>query len=217
MSLLPLTFGVGLSSDAKGGDLRVPSKKETESVLRKDNFTCRFCGFRAAQYQRVISCGGVFVTSCIFCEQVVFLDRAGIMGSGVLVWLPEITQVELQHLARAIYVAEVSGDEALAQAASRAKEAILARKTEAKRRLGSDDPLLLCSVLQEHLNPAERAAALEKLEGVRLFPLAKHMMRSRKRDIDAFPQIVDFWRSARGPFAELPIGMWRKLFDKIVA
>ncbi len=157
------------------------------------------------------------MTACTFCEQVLFLERAGIMGSGVLIWLPEITQAELNHIVRAIYVARADETGPLAAAANRALDALMARRTDAKKRLGSDDPLLLTSVLQEHLTDKERRNAIGKLEGIRLLVLDKHIARARGSDVNVFPKIVAFWRSEHGPFAKLPPSEWKKMFAKIAA
>ncbi len=215
MSFLPLTLGVGQSSGAEGGGSGPPSKSSAEKILKRDGFSCRFCGFRASQYQRIVPFEGDLVTACSFCEQVQSLDRAGLMGGGVLIWLPEITQAELNHIARAIYVARAEEDGAMTEAATRALDALMTRRTEAKKRLGSDDPLLLATVLHEHMTASERAAATGKLDGIRLMPLDKHMVRSHGNDINGFPQIVKFWRSPRGPFAELPTSAWQDMFAKV--
>lgn len=157
------------------------------------------------------------MTACSFCELVVSLERAGMMGGGIMLWLPEITQAELNHIARAIYIARAEDGSEIAEAASRALDALMARRLDAKKRLGSDDPIVLATVLHENLNDAERAKAIAKLDGIRLMPLDKHMVRSAKGDINGFPHIVKFWRSARGPFANLPTGEWRDLFAKVAA
>ena len=217
MSFLPLTLGVGASSGAGGGGLGSSSKSETEKVFARDDFTCRFCGFRSVQYQRAVPYEGGPVTACTFCEQVLFLERAGIMGSGVLIWLPEVTQAELNHIVRAIYVARADETSEIAANAARALDALMSRRTEAKKRLGSDDPLLLTSVLQEHLNDKERRAAIGKLEGIRLLPLDKHIVRARGSETNLFPKIVAFWRSEHGPFAALPLSEWKKMFARIPA
>ena len=91
----------------------------------------------------------------------------------------------------------------------------MARRTEAKKRLGSDDPLVLATVLLENLTSKEYKKALPKLDGIRLMPLDKHMVRSKKGDINGFPQIVKFWRSAQGPFGNAPTSAWRDLFAKV--
>jgi intracellular multiplication protein IcmJ len=217
LSFLPLTLGVGQASGAEGGSLGLPSKSKAEKTLKRDGFSCRFCGFSSPQYQRVIPFKDEFVTVCSFCEQVLFLERAGMMGSGVLIWLPEVTQAELNHIARAIYVAREDEDGKMAAAATRALDALLSRKIDAKKRLGSEDPLLLSSVLSEHLTDKERSAAIRKLEGIRLLPLDKYIVRIRGSETNVFPRIVKFWRSEKGPFAKLPTDAWQKLFAKIPA
>jgi len=202
---------------AEGGSAKPLSKSEAEKVLKRDDFTCRFCGFRAVQYQRLVPTQEGFVTACGFCEQVMGLERAGLMGGGFLVWLPEITQAELNHIVRAIYVAQSFEGTEIAAFAARALDALMARRAEAKKRLGSDDPLLLATVLQENMTDAENAAVPRKLEGIRLLPLDKHMVHGRHGDFNGFPQIIHFWRSSQGPFADLPAGEWQALFAKVAA
>lgn len=217
MSFLPLTLGIGRAAGAEGGSAKPPSKSEVEKILKRDDFSCRFCGFRAVQYQRVVPTQEGFVTACSFCEQAMGLERAGLMGGGFLIWLPEITQAELNHIVRAIYVAQSLEGSDAAASASRALEALMTRRAEAKKRLGSDDPLLLATVLQENLTDAEAAAVPRKLEGIRLLPLDKHMVHGRHGDFNGFPQILHFWRSAQGPFANLAPNEWQTLFNKVTA
>lgn len=216
MAFLPLTLGVRrrAAGAEKVSQNRAQLKSQAEQVLRRDDFTCRFCGFRAEQYQRIVPYEGAeppFVTACLFCEQCLMLERAGLMGGGVLVWLPEIGQAELNHLMRAIYVAR-AGKSELANVANQAFDALMARRAEAKKRLGSDDPLLLATVLHENLNDEEYKVAADKLDGIRLLPLDKRVVRTHKGDINQFPQIVKYWESANGPFGTLPIDQWESMF-----
>jgi hypothetical protein len=204
-------------SGAEGGGIKPPSKSDIEKILKRDDFGCRFCGFRAVQYQRVVPIAEGLVTACIFCEQVASLERTALIGGGVLVWLPEITQVELNHIIRAIYVARASEGSDVATLATRALDALMLRRAEAKKRLGSDDPFVLATVLQENLTNGEYAAALPKLEGIRLLALDKHMVHGRFGDFDGFPQIVQFWRSSQGPFSALPVDEWKSMLTKVAA
>jgi intracellular multiplication protein IcmJ len=217
LSFLPLTLGISRASGTGDGGVKPPSKSEAEKILKRDDFACRFCGFRAVQYQRIVPTRDGLVTACGFCEQVTGLERAGLMGGGILIWLPEMTQAELNHIIRAIYVARAEEGSEMAESATRALDALTSRRAEAKKRLGSDDPLLLATVLQENLTEAERAAATGKLEGIRLLSLDKHMVHGRHGDFNGFPQIIQFWRSAQGPFADLPTGEWQSLFAKVAA
>lgn len=220
MTLLPLTLGVRRSSGAgKAGQSSGPvSKKQTEKALRRDDYACRFCGFRAEKYQRAVPYAEAgddppVATACIFCEQCLMLERAGMMGSGTLIWLPEIGQAELNHIARAIYVAQADQDEDISGAATRALDALMARRGDAKKRLGNDDPLLLATVLQESLAPDEAKQAMGKLDGIRLFPFDKYPVRGPKGDVNHFPALVKYWRSAEGPFGKFLPEKWPAMFE----
>jgi intracellular multiplication protein IcmJ len=207
MKFLPIHLGVRRSSDDETRE-KAPSKSQADKALRRDDYTCRFCGFRSEQYQRVIPAdNGKLVTSCTFCEQCLYLERAGITGAGALLWLPEIGQAELNHIARAIYIAGAS-QEKLAKESARAIEALQARRSEAKKRLGSDDPLLLATALHESLTEKEYARATDKLAGIRLLPVDKHMARGARGDADQFPAMIKYWCSDQGPYAELPVAKW---------
>jgi intracellular multiplication protein IcmJ len=138
------------------------------------------------------------------------------MGSGVLIWLPEIGQAELNHMVRAIYVAKSSkGD--MASSANRALDALIARRAEAKKRLGTDDPLALATVMHEMLSDEEYEQSAQKLEGVRLLSLDKHMVRGKGGDVNQFPQLVRYWSSPDGPFGKLPVEHWMDLFKSATA
>ncbi len=222
MTFLPLTLGVRRNPDAeKGASKSSPqlTKSQIEKTLKRDDYTCRFCGFRSEQYQRVIACDTAdqdLVTSCTFCEQCVMLERAGMMGSGVLIWLPEIAQAELNHIVRAIYVAR-SDEGQIVELATRAFDALMSRRTDAKKRLGSDDPLLLATILHESLADDEIKQAIIKLDGVRLMPLDKQMVRGRKGDANQFPQLVKFWRSDKGPYGQMPPEKWLGMLERAAA
>ena len=217
MSFLPLTLGVGRISGAGGGGFGPLSKSEAEKILKRDGYACCFCGFRAVQYQRIVRMPDGPATACSFCEQAMSLERASLMGGGILIWLPEITQAELNHILRAIYVARACADGAMTEAANRALDALTARRAEAKKRLGSDEPFFLATVLQENMTDGEYAAACAKLEGIRFLAPDRHMVHGRNGDFDGFPQIVQFWRSAQGPFADASPSEWQALFAKVSA
>lgn len=220
MSFLPITLGV---RPAPGAGKVSPAKTKAmkEEALQRDGNTCRFCGFHALKYQRVIACADAgdppYATVCTFCEQCLMPETTGITGAGLLVWLPELTQVQLNHIVRAIYVArslrEDEGGEALANMATRALDMITSRRADAKRRLGSDDPILLATIMQENLSPEEKQTALTKLEGVRLLPAEKYMVHGPKGDANHFPQIVRFWSSPQGPFGRVPANQWQEMFQ----
>lgn len=186
-------------------------KIENEPIWRRDDFVCQFCGFRAEKYQRVVPgswCNDdrPGLTACLFCEQCFALETAGLAGTGHLIWMPEITQAQLHHLCRAIYIARQH--EAIADRAQTALDALMSRRADAKKRLGSDDPLLLGTVLQENLRDQDYAQRGKKLDGIRYLPSDRYLVQTQKGLIDQFPAILTYWQSARGPYAKIQPQDW---------
>lgn len=193
-------------------------------ILERDNHTCRFCGFRSMKYQEIHFLNtnpedvqpDNLVTSCIFCHQCFDLEKASQMNSGVLVWLPEIGQAELSHLARAIYVARISQG-SMADSARSALEAIMARRDDAMARIATHDPLFLATVLRDFLGPKHYAMRAEKLDGVRLFPLDRRNISEGDLRFNQFPQILAYWRSKDGPFGNYQPNQWKTIYAKMKA
>lgn len=223
MSPFAITLGVRRRSGAKG-DVRQAPRSLTPSlsdkILKDQDYTCQCCGFRSRQYQRVLpgylipACEAEFVTLCSFCENCFSLERAGLAGSGVLIWLPEMTQARLNHLARAIFVAKSTPNHPAAELATRAQDALMQRRTEAKKRLGSDDPLLLATVMLETMSADDYARRDEKLAGIRLLPLDRLMVRTKDGESNQFDRMVKYWQSAEGPFADWRPERWQELLSQ---
>ena len=221
MTLLPLSLGVGVHPDAEKKGASVPDKKKIQKTLDRDENTCRFCGFVSSKYQRVIpyindNDRSDFITSCTFCELAANMDRASSTGTGILLWLPEIEQTKLNHIARAIYVARESGG-AMAEVAGRALDALMSRRAEVKKRLGSDDPILLATVMCESLNLTEYRKSKAKLEGIRMLPSDKFVVRTGQGSANQFPNMVAYWLSEEGPFARMNVENWSKMFQEVEA
>lgn len=90
-----------------------------EQVLNRDNYTCQFCGFQARQFQEVVNADGNYsnnkitnlITSCCFCAQCLFLESVGLdeMGGGQLIYLPEISQADLNSFTHVLFCAMGNG------------------------------------------------------------------------------------------------------------
>lgn len=84
-------------------------------VLQRDRYTCKFCGFQAKLYQDIINLDGDYnnnklanmATACCFCAQCFFIESVGVggYGGGTLVYLPELTQAELNSLCHVLFCA----------------------------------------------------------------------------------------------------------------
>lgn len=84
-------------------------------VFQRDKYTCQFCGFQAKLFQEVVNLDGNYtnnkltnlVTACCFCAQCFFIESVGVggYGGGTLVYLPELTQTELNSLCHVLFCA----------------------------------------------------------------------------------------------------------------
>lgn len=84
-------------------------------VFQRDKYTCQFCGFQAKIYQDIVNIDGDYnnnkltnmVTSCCFCAQCFFIESVGVggYGGGTLIYLPELTQAELNSLSHVLFCA----------------------------------------------------------------------------------------------------------------
>jgi len=87
----------------------------SKRVHERDNNTCQFCGFQAQLYQEVVNLDQDYrnnkldnlVTACCFCAQCFFLEAVGKndYGGGTLIYMPEISQVELNGLCHVLFCA----------------------------------------------------------------------------------------------------------------
>jgi intracellular multiplication protein IcmJ len=90
-----------------------------EQIWKRDYYTCQFCGFQANKFQEVINLDGNYknnrlsnlVTACCFCAQCLFMEMVGKgdYGGGTLIYMPEITQPELNGLSHVLFCAIANG------------------------------------------------------------------------------------------------------------
>lgn len=88
-----------------------------EKIHARDHFTCQFCGFQAKQYLETVNLNGNYlqnrrenlITACVLCAQCFFLESVGKsdFGGGVLIYLPEMSQSELNALCHVIFASQI--------------------------------------------------------------------------------------------------------------
>lgn len=86
-----------------------------KKIFTRDNYSCQFCGFQAREYQDVVNLDHDYrnnkmsnlATACCFCSQCFFLESVGVgdYGGGTLIYLPEITQGELNSFCHVLFCA----------------------------------------------------------------------------------------------------------------
>jgi len=95
---------------------RLPQFQEFAKKVKKRDFdTCKFCGFTADEGMTVVNLDHNYnnnvasnlVTACPLCAQCLFVEHVGCGGDngGVLIYLPEMTQAELNGLVHALFCA----------------------------------------------------------------------------------------------------------------
>lgn len=94
-------------------------ERTRNKVFQRDAHTCQFCGFQAQQYQEIINLDEDYrnnklsnlVTACCFCAQCFFVENVGQrgFGGGKLIYLPELSQVELNSFCHVVFCALTNG------------------------------------------------------------------------------------------------------------
>lgn len=167
-----------------------------ERVFERDDFTCRFCGFQAKEYQEVVNLDGNYsnnylsnlVTACCFCAQCFFIEVVGKgeYGGGTLIYLPEITQNDLNGLCHVLFCAMANATNYRAEAQAIYNGLRLrAKVVEQKFGEGLSDPSLLGRVIINTPVDDPEETGRFALKDVRLLP-------SRKK----FSKLVDKWASS---------------------
>jgi len=95
-------------------------------IFERDKYCCQFCGFEAKVHLEVINLDGNYrnnksgnlITACPFCSQCFFLESIGVgtFGGGSLIYLPEISQPQLNALCHVLFASTEGMDTLSAQA-----------------------------------------------------------------------------------------------------
>lgn len=214
--------GAGQSGSVSSTSSKLP-KDVKQAILERDEHTCQCCGFQSKKYQEILyknhdpadHAEDNLLTTCIFCHQCFHLETVSDMKSGVLIWLPEISQAQLHHIARAIYVARISQGP-VAEAARKSLDILMGRREEAKNRIQTDDPYILATVLKDYMGPKHYAMREKKLDGLRLFPLDRRIIKEADLEFNQFPQILAYWRSKDGPFGGKTPPQWISIYQQLL-
>lgn len=217
--------GARTSGSVSGGQADPLLTKEVKQKIHtRDDHVCQCCGFKSKKYQDIHFLNGDendlsednLKTICIFCHQCFNLDKVSVMRSGVLLWLPEIKQADLHHIARAVYVARISQGP-IADAARKALDGLMQRREAVRTRIGTDDPYILATVLKDYLTESHYNNRDKKIDGVRLFPLDRRIIKEADLEFNQFPQILAYWRSKDGPFGGKTPQKWFDIYHQIQA
>lgn len=183
-------------------------------ILQRDNYTCRFCGFRSLSYQEVHHLNDDhrdnrpdnLFTACPFCHMCFHIGYAGLMREGFLIWVDGTNpppQHAINNIARALYMADKRGDPPFPVAISMLLEQINARRQLCEQKFGSSNPLVLGDALIA-MTDEEYGRRELSLRHIRFFPHPRRFNLAH----DIWPAMSDFYISEKGPFGSLPPTTW---------
>lgn len=170
-------------------------KKIAEKIFQRDRYTCQYCEFQAKEFMDVVNhdqnyannAASNLVTACPFCSQCFFLESVGLddISGGQLIYLPEISQAQLNSLCHVIFCAMSS------KAAYQDNAQIVYRNLKARNKtvdaiLGENgsDPRRLGEVLVEFQEGNSAAKIQHFLKDLRLLPLQAKF----NKQLDAWAQ-----------------------------
>lgn len=184
-------------------------EKYYKAVLERDNYTCQGCNFKSIKYQEIHPINqqhsdmdiNNLVTLCPFCHQCYHLNTASYSNGGSLIWLPELSQVELHHLVRGIFIALTDEKNPYYQIAKQLYLFLENRKSFIDNNFseGASNPALLGQVfLKMPKENYERRG--EFLTNIKLLPTKER-----------FEQQIKYWKEK--VYHDIPFETWTKLLQ----
>ncbi|VVC76679.1 hypothetical protein AQUSIP_20030 [Aquicella siphonis] len=149
-------------------------------VFARDYYTCQYCGFQAREYQEVVNLDGNYannqssnmITACCFCSQCLFLQSVGVdeMGGGQLIYLPEISQADLNSFCHVLFCAmeNNTGYQDSAQSIYRSLK-FRSQLVENKFGSGTSNPAVMGQIMIEYKSQSPKEK-VDILKDMRLLP-----------------------------------------------
>lgn len=150
-------------------------------VLDRDWYTCQFCGFQAKAYQEIVNLDGNYqnnklsnmVTACCFCSQCLFLQAVGLddMSGGQLVYLPEMSQADLNSFCHVLFCA-LGSSAGYQDTAQMIYRSLKFRSQVIEKRLGTgmSNPAFFGQAIIECQSGGSEQQATHLLRDLRLLP-----------------------------------------------
>ena len=159
-------------------------KAFAEKIFKRDRYTCGYCGFQAEELQEIVNIDGNYrnnrpdnlTTACNFCVQCFFLEAVGKsdFGGGTLIYLPEISQTELNALCHVLFTVMASGNTVEDVNAKNTYRSLRLRSQVVEQELGEglSNPALYGHLLIDaQIHPDHKKSANEELSTMlRLLP-----------------------------------------------
>lgn len=179
-----------------------------KTILERDDYTCRFCSFKSPKYQHIHHVNHDhgnnkpenLVTACPLCHQCAHLGLSGVHSSGVIVYVPEVSQADLNNMARACFVAVHNGGKH--EQAARDLYTALERRSEVIEEYfgpGTSNPSAFGQAFVE-MKPDEYASRKTRMPGLRLLPR-----------MQAFGAEIAFWQNNKAAYGAFADADWERV------
>lgn len=151
-------------------------------ILKRDKYTCQYCGFQAKEYQDIVNHDQDYrnnkasnlVTACCFCSQCFFLESVGLddVSGGQLVYMPEVTQADLNSFCHVLFCA-MSSETKYQDSAQIIYRNLKYRSHAVVKTFGegSGDPRRMGAMLIEYQNFKNNPVPDKVFDGLRLLPI----------------------------------------------
>lgn len=202
--LAPINHGSELDNTKKLVQVR-------DKILKRDNCTCQYCGWRSERFQEIHHKNHNhkdyreqnLATICPLCHQVFHLSSAAITEGGEIIWLPELSQEQLNQLCIAIFIAEKSGNKKKWEGpAKRLFNALNSRADFVNNNLAdkASDPGVFAETLLK-LTKEQYENRYSFVKNLRLLPFSSR-----------FISQIEYWSTA--DYKDLPLDNWLDLIPK---
>lgn len=196
--LTPATHGSEMDEDKRMIEVR-------SKILARDNHTCHYCGFRSEKYQEIHHINhnhsdfneDNLTTICPLCHQSFHLSTCSQTKGGIIIWLPEISQVDLNNLCRFIFMAQKCKQDKWNGISRKMFSNLQSRMNFVTNELGAEahEPIVLAQALlkipEEKFDPVI-------LSSLRLLPFASR-----------FELELDYW--TKNVYGDFAVEGWSKL------
>jgi intracellular multiplication protein IcmJ len=178
-----------------------------KAISNKFNHTCQYCGWVDDEFNEVDHINEDHTNNreenltlaCPLCHQIKHLGQVGTSDGGKMIWAPELSQVELNHLARAYWMLETdqSNDLLISARTLSNKLEHQAHVLEAHYVNGASDPGFWAEALIK-MTPEQYKNRAEILKNIRVWP-----------NLIKFKRMVPKWANDVG--VNLPIKEWTRI------
>lgn len=211
--LLPLILSAAKSSwqvTASHGTKRWNSNLHA-AISKKFKYTCQYCGWVDPEFNEVSHLNEDhsdhreenLVLACPLCHQCLHLGQISSSDGGKMIWAPELSQIELNHLARVYWITETDQSHPLLSSAR-----TLSSKLEHQSHIlevhyvsGASDPGTMAEALLK-MSKEEYENRGETLKNIKVWP-----------NLTKFKKMVKPW--AKRLNVNLPLKNWEQITSKV--